>query len=140
MTLDSLIGRLIAFELSNFDNYSPTSVEFAFKTKLTLDRSNKKKKIKYMESDSESDDDLDELEALLAKRLPRGKGKYKGKLPIICFTCKKVGHITEEGERIDKIKVTKTIKIKVGNPITLLKKMVLIVILMIMMKKLFMLQ
>ena len=29
----------------------------------------------------------------MAKRLPRGKGKFKGKLPIIYFTCKKVGLI-----------------------------------------------
>ena len=38
-------------------------------------------------------DDLDQLEALMARRLPRGREKYKGKLPIICFSCKKVGHI-----------------------------------------------
>jgi hypothetical protein len=25
--------------------------------------------------------------------LQRGKGKYEGKLPIIYFTCNKVGHI-----------------------------------------------
>ena len=33
-------------------------------------------------------------EALLARRFHKGKGKFKGKLPIICFTCNEVGHIT----------------------------------------------
>lgn len=35
----------------------------------------------------------DELEALIARRVPRGKGKYKGKLPLKCFSCNKIGHI-----------------------------------------------
>ena len=46
----------------------------------------------YISSDS-FDDELDELEALIAKIFGRGRGKYKGKLPIIYFACNKVGHI-----------------------------------------------
>ena len=47
-----------------------------------------------MNSDNDaSDEDLEELEALMARRLPRGKGKYKGKLPIIHLSWNKVGHI-----------------------------------------------
>lgn len=54
----------------------------------------KKKKTKYVSSDSDIDEeDVDQLEALLARRFHRGKGKFKGKLPIICFNCIKVGHI-----------------------------------------------
>lgn len=34
-----------------------------------------------------------ELEALLARRFPTGIGKYKGKLPLKCFSCSKIGHI-----------------------------------------------
>ena len=34
------------------------------------------------------------MEALLARRFHKGKGKFKGKLPIICFNCNEVGHIT----------------------------------------------
>ena len=50
---------------------------------------------KYVDSDTETDDeDIDELEALLGRRFHRGKGKYKGKMPIICFNCHEVGHIT----------------------------------------------
>ena len=44
------------------------------------------------ESDS-SNDEIDELEALIVKRFGRGRGKYKGKLPIICFRCNNVNHI-----------------------------------------------
>ena len=29
----------------------------------------------------------------MARRFHRGKGKFKGKLPIICFNCNEVGHI-----------------------------------------------
>lgn len=34
-----------------------------------------------------------EFEALLAKRLPKGTGKYRGKLPLNFFSCNKIGHI-----------------------------------------------
>ena len=34
------------------------------------------------------------MEALLVRRFHRGKGKFKGKLPIICFNCNEIGHIT----------------------------------------------
>ena len=54
----------------------------------------KKGKEKYVCSDSDTDeDDVDQLEALLARRFHRGKGRYKGKLPIIYFNCNEVGHI-----------------------------------------------
>ena len=38
ITLDALVGILIAFELDNFDNYVPTSknIESAFEAKLSL--------------------------------------------------------------------------------------------------------
>lgn len=41
-----------------------------------------------------SNDDLNELEALMTRRLQIGWGKYKGKPPIICISCKTVSHIT----------------------------------------------
>ena len=36
LTLEGLVGRLIAFELSNFDNYKPEALESTFKAKLLL--------------------------------------------------------------------------------------------------------
>ena len=91
--MEGVIGRLTTFEMFNFDNYTPTTVESSFKSQLVL---SKKGKGKHVKSDNDSDsssDDLDELEALMTRRLSRGKGKYKGKLPIIYFSCNKVGHI-----------------------------------------------
>ena len=58
ITLDSLIGRLTAIELSNSDNYSPASIEFEIKAQLNLDGSNKKKKRQYIESGNQFDDYL----------------------------------------------------------------------------------
>ena len=51
----------------------------------------KKKKTKYVSSDN--DTDVVQLKPLLERRFHRGKGKFKGKLPIICFNCNEVGHI-----------------------------------------------
>ena len=94
------MGRLIAFELSNFDNYRPENLESSF-TKLTLkdtkEVKSKKKNRKWKHVSNESnidEEDVEQLEALLARRFHRGKGKFKGKLPNICFNCNEVGHIT----------------------------------------------
>ena len=100
LTLEGLVGRLTTFELSNFDNYKLENIESAFKAKLSLKDSKeirqkkKKGKVKYASSDSNIDEeDIEQLEALLARRFHRGKGKFKGNLPIICFNCNEVGHI-----------------------------------------------
>ena len=61
-----------------------------FKYSLTIGSSKKENKSKE-ENEFESEDDLDELEVLLARRLSRGKGKYKGKLPQICSKCNEIG-------------------------------------------------
>ena len=94
LTFERIIGRLTTFELSNFDNYKPDNFESAFKAKMTVrdteEVQTKKKngKGKHVSSDSSTDeDDVDQLEALLARRFHRGRGKFKGKLPIICFNC-----------------------------------------------------
>ena len=47
-----------------------------------------------MSSDSDTnEEDVGKLEALLARRFHRGKNKFKGKLPIMCFSCNEVFHI-----------------------------------------------
>lgn len=33
------------------------------------------------------------VEALLARKYSRGKGKYKGKVPLIYFSCEEICHI-----------------------------------------------
>ena len=43
ITLEGLVGRLTTFELSNYDNYKPKSLESSFKAKLLLKDSDEKK-------------------------------------------------------------------------------------------------
>ena len=99
LSLEGLVGRLTAFELTNFDNYKPENIESSFKAKVSIKDSKetkkkKKGKEKHVSSDSDIDeDDVDQLEALLARRFHRGKGSCKGKLPIIYFNYNEVGHI-----------------------------------------------
>ena len=42
LTLEGLIGTLISFELSNYENYKPKSLESTFKAKLLLKDSDEK--------------------------------------------------------------------------------------------------
>ena len=70
----------------------------------------------------------------MERRFHRGKGKFKGKLPIICFNCNEVGHLLDVQKRIitkvlistkvEEMKTTKTTKTKARSA-TLLKKMIL---------------
>ena len=93
------MGRLTTFDLLNFDNYRPINIESTLRAKLTLQdteevKSKNNRKGKHVSSDNNIDEeDVEKLEALLARRFHRGKGKFKGKLPIICFNCNEVGHI-----------------------------------------------
>ena len=107
LTLDSLVHRLTTFELSNNDN-SMVIIGNAFKSSLTIESLKKGKKRKE-ESEFEFEDDLDELEALLARKLSRGKGKYKGEFSLICFKSNEVGRFVakcpnkSKSDRNDKI-------------------------------------
>ena len=97
--MDAIAGRLTTFELDNFDNYVPASkkIESTFEAKLSLKE--KGKKIMEIQSDSEEeleesyDNDLEVVEALLAKKYSRSRGKYKGKVTLIYFSCEEIGHI-----------------------------------------------
>ena len=82
LTLDDLIGYLNAFKLSNYDNSLP-NIENGFKLSL----SSNKEKANNDENDSNLEEQLDKIKAQLARRLPRDKRKFKGKLPLICFKC-----------------------------------------------------
>ena len=96
ISLEGLVGRLTTFELSNFDNYKPEKIESSFKAKVSLKEPDDKRKMKkeYVSNDSDIDEeDVVQLRALLERRFHKGKFKFKGKLPIICFNCNEVGHI-----------------------------------------------
>ncbi|GLJ36684.1 hypothetical protein SUGI_0738180 [Cryptomeria japonica] len=111
VTIDSLIGKLTTFELNSFDNSISKTSKSAFKASIAGSPMSKGKYVcpsyDYRSShgsrkgDNNNEDHLIDLEALLAKRLPRGTGKYKGKLPLKCFSCNKIGHIAANSPNSD---------------------------------------
>lgn len=100
------------FELNNFDNSVSKPSESAFKAFVTSTSVKKGKDICHnhdcrpshggSRGDGDDEDHLMELEALLAKRFPRGTGKYKGKLPLKYFSCNNIGHIAANCPNGDK--------------------------------------
>ena len=77
LAMEELYGILIAYEM-RIEQDNSQKKEATFKTS---DKS--KAKIQLGNSDDE--------EALLVKNIKRGTGKYKGKLPLICFNCGEIG-------------------------------------------------
>ena len=94
---------------------------------LKESKDKKKKRVKHVASDSDTnDEELEELEVLLARKFHRGKGKYKGKLPIIIFNCNEVGHIVarylekSKNKNEDKFRVKKATRKRKRKLVTLL--------------------
>lgn len=58
LNFEGIMGRLTAFELSNFDNYGPKNLEYTFKAKMVIKdtkeetSSKKRSKGKHASSDS----------------------------------------------------------------------------------------
>ena len=95
INLDALVGRLTTFELDNYDNYvcSSINLEYEFKDKLSLKKKATKGKNSKSEEEDYSSSNLESIEALLTKRYPKGKGKYKGKISLVRFPYEEVSHI-----------------------------------------------
>ena len=82
--MDELYGILTAYELILGHENLPKE-ETTFKAfKKTKNQKQKPQPSHHEESDVE--------EANFIKKLQKGLGKYKGKLPFKCFNCGKVGH------------------------------------------------
>ena len=84
LNLSQLHGILIAYEMRTDD---PKQKEAAFKAS--------KQKHQNIEEHAGCSSELDVLEDELANfvnKLPRGTGRYKGKLPLKCFNGGKIGH------------------------------------------------
>jgi hypothetical protein len=77
LEFDQLLGTLIAYEMRIVKD-KPTSREASFK------------------ADKNEDSEPDEIEAKFVKRLKKGLGKYKGKLPLKCFNCGNIGHFANK--------------------------------------------
>jgi hypothetical protein len=74
---DQLLGTLTAYEMRIVKD-KPTSREASFK------------------ADKNEDSEPDEIEAKFVRRLKKGSGKYKGKLPFKCFNYGKIGHFANK--------------------------------------------
>jgi hypothetical protein len=77
LQFDQLLGTLTAYEMRIIKD-KPTSREESFK------------------ADKNEDSEPDEIEAKFVKRLKKGSGKYKGKLPFKCFNCGRIGHFSNK--------------------------------------------
>ena len=77
-TMDELHGILTAYEMRTGQNGSSRK-EVAFKASIK----------------NLSENPNDE-EALFINKLERGTGKYKGKLPLKCFNCVRIGHFSSK--------------------------------------------
>jgi hypothetical protein len=77
LSIYQLLGTLTAYEMRINKDKSITR-EASFK------------------ADKNTDSDLDDIEAKFVRRLKKGSGKYKGKLPFKCFNCGKIGHFSNK--------------------------------------------
>jgi hypothetical protein len=80
MTMDELHGYLIAYEMRIGIESDQPNNEGVFKSI---------KKTKY------KDNDLDEEITNFVRRFQKRSGRYKGKSPLKCFNCGRIGHIVE---------------------------------------------
>ena len=78
VTMDELHGILTVYEMRTGQNGSSRK-EAAFKASIK----------------NQSENPNDE-EALFINKLERGTRKYKGKLPLKCFNCGRIGHFSSE--------------------------------------------
>ena len=51
-----------------------------------------KKEVVFKVTSKNQSENLDDEESLFVSRLNKGAGKYKGKLPLKCFNCGRIGH------------------------------------------------
>jgi hypothetical protein len=77
LEFDHLLGTFTAYEMRIVKDKS-TSREESFK------------------ADKNEDSEPDEIEAKFVKRLKKGSGKYKSKLPFKCFNYGKIGHFANK--------------------------------------------
>jgi hypothetical protein len=84
LTMDELHGILIAYEMR-------TRKERPSKGEMTFKERKSKKNQEQVSNEDQSEISDEEVENFM-KKLKKGTGKFKGKLPLKCFNCGKVGH------------------------------------------------
>ena len=91
MTVDELHGILTAYEMRT-KKEDPSGKEVAFKISNQKGTNKPNPKPEYNNND-ESDN---EEETNFIRKLKRGTCRYKGKLPLNCFECGKIGHFASK--------------------------------------------
>ena len=88
LTVDQLHGIFTTYEM-RIGNDKSSKRETTFKESKTKMRQNKKTndKLSYI---------YDEETANFINKLKKGTGKYKGKIPLICLNCGKIGHFANK--------------------------------------------
>jgi hypothetical protein len=93
ISMDELHGIFTAYEMRT-EQENPDVKEAAFKASK---RSKKKKKEQEEYSSNNDVSEDDEEVANFVKRLNKGtNGRYRGKLPLICFNCDGIGHFANK--------------------------------------------
>jgi hypothetical protein len=77
LIVDQLLGTLTAYEM-----------------RITKGKSTTREA--YFKVEKKKDFDIDEVEANFVRRLKKGSGKYKGKMPFKCFNYGKIGHFSSK--------------------------------------------
>lgn len=100
---DTLVGKISAFELEEFGLVATIKTDLALKASSSTTSSSSSDKSDWkvlyareLEDIGRENEDLEELEALFARKMPKGRigSKYEGKAPFKCFNYNKVGHMT----------------------------------------------
>ena len=92
MTMDELHGTLTAYEM-RIEQEDPLGKEAVFKVTNIRRTIKQKPKEEYNSDDDEFDN---EEEANFVRKLKRGASRYKGKLPLECFECGRIGHFSSK--------------------------------------------
>lgn len=93
LTLDEVHAIITAYEM-RIAGVEPSKREVAFKAfKKGMDGAQKKDKVVVIVLDNEENDEEEEK---FMRRLRRGYGKYKGKLPFKCINCGRIGHFASK--------------------------------------------
>jgi hypothetical protein len=93
ISMDELHGIFTAYEMRT-EQENPDVKEAAFKASK-ISKQKKKEQEEYSSNNDVSEDD--EEVANFVKRLNKGtNGRYRGKLPLICFNCDGIGHFANK--------------------------------------------
>lgn len=96
---DTLVGKLSAFELEEFGLVDTVKTDIALKASTSSSSSNKSDwkalYAKELEDIRRENEELEEIEALFARKMPKcpAISKYEDKAPFKCFNCNKIGHM-----------------------------------------------